>query len=147
MDPLRGVSLLVRRRGGCSPFRTACRTIGGMPHPAALIDELANELSTWPGVRLERRTDGAAVVRYRESELGVLYRDRGIAELPFLRSEHDLLVEHGDAEPAELTTGDSGVTHGVHGPSDLSAALELFDRRYRDVRGEDQPYSSQDPGF
>jgi hypothetical protein len=23
--------------------------------------------------------------------------------------------------------------------------LELFDRRYRDVRGEDDPYSSQDP--
>jgi len=25
--------------------------------------------------------------------------------------------------------------------------LELFDRRYRDVRGEDDPYSSQDPGY
>jgi hypothetical protein len=24
--------------------------------------------------------------------------------------------------------------------------LELFDRRYRDLRGEDDPYSSQDPG-
>jgi len=25
--------------------------------------------------------------------------------------------------------------------------LELFDRRYREVRGEDEPYSSQDPDY
>jgi len=25
--------------------------------------------------------------------------------------------------------------------------LDLFDRRYRDVRGEDSPYSSEDPGY
>jgi hypothetical protein len=28
---------------------------------------------------------------------------------------------------------------------DVTAVLELFDRRYRDVRGEDEPYSSEDP--
>jgi hypothetical protein len=27
----------------------------------------------------------------------------------------------------------------------VTAVLELFDRRYRDLRGEDDPYSSQDP--
>ena len=37
------------------------------------------------------------------------------------------------------------VRHAVHGPSDVTAVLELFDRRYRDVRGEEAPYSSQDP--
>jgi hypothetical protein len=50
-----------------------------------LVDEVANELATWPGVRIERRQDGAALVRYEHSELGVLYPDRGVAELPFLR--------------------------------------------------------------
>jgi hypothetical protein len=110
----------------------------------ALVDEVANELATWPGIRIERRSDGAALVRYEHAELGVLYPDRGIAELPFLGVEHDELLEHGDAEPAALPDS-SGVSHGVHGPSDVTAVLELFDRRYREVRGEDEPYSSQDP--
>jgi hypothetical protein len=114
-------------------------------HTEALIDELANELATWPGVRIERRGDGAAVVRYERSELGVLYADRGLVELPFEAVEYDELVEHGDAEPAGATPDLAGVSHEVHGPSDVTAALELFDRRYRDVRGDDPPFSSADP--
>jgi Family of unknown function (DUF5519) len=113
---------------------------------SAFVDEIANELNTWPGVHVERRTDGAALVRYERVELGVLYRDRGIAELPVLGAERDELVERGDAEPAELAAPDDlGVTHDLRGPSDVTAVLELFDRRYRDVRGEDDPYSSEDP--
>jgi hypothetical protein len=116
-----------------------------VPRPAPLVDEIANELSTWPGVRIERRADGAALVCYERSELGVLYRDRGLAELPFLLSEHDELIESGEAEPAETTPESTGVSHGIHGPADVTEVLELFDRRYRDVRGEGAPYSSQDP--
>jgi Family of unknown function (DUF5519) len=115
-----------------------------VPRASAFIDEIANELNTWPGVRIERREDGAALVRYERLELGILYRDRGVAELPFLGDEHDELIEHGDAEPAESTPESSGVSHSLRGPSDVTAVLELFDRRYRDVRGEDEPYSSQD---
>jgi hypothetical protein len=37
---------------------------------SAFVDEIASELVTWPGVRIERREDGAAVVRYEHSELG-----------------------------------------------------------------------------
>ncbi len=116
-----------------------------MSHSAALVDEIANELATWPGVRIERRDDGAALVRYEQSELGVLYIERGVAELPFQGIEHDDLIEHGDAEPADATERSHGISHDVHGPSDVTAVLELFDRRYREVRGEDAPYSSQDP--
>ncbi len=116
-----------------------------MAHPAALVDEIANELDTWPGVRIARAPDGGALVRYEDVELGVLYRDRGVVELPFLGAEYEELIEHGDAEPAAGVTDSSGVVHGVHGPADVTAVLELFDRRYRDVRGEDEPYSSQDP--
>jgi hypothetical protein len=116
-----------------------------MSHAAPLVDEIANELATWPGVRIERGSDGAALVRYQHSELGVLYRERGVAELPVLGPEHDELIEHGDAEPADVTPDSTGISHAVHGPSDVTAVLELFDRRYRDVRGEDEPYSSQDP--
>ena len=112
-----------------------------MTRSEALVDEVANELATWPGVRIERQSDGTAVVRYETSELGVLDPQRGIVELPVLAPEHDELLEHGDAEP-DLDAG--GVSHDVHGPLDVAAALELFDRRYRDVRGEDEPYSSQD---
>ena len=115
-----------------------------MARSAALVDEIANELSTWPGVHLERRDDGVTVVRYEHSELGVLYRDRGAAELPFLGPERDELIERGDAGPADVTTESIGVSHAVHGPADMTAVLELFDRRYREIRGEDAPYSSQD---
>jgi hypothetical protein len=112
-----------------------------VPH-SALIDELANELATWPGVRIERRQDGAALVVYEHVELGVLHPSRALAELPVLDAEHDELIEEGEAEP-DADSG--GVSHEVHGPSDVTAVLELFDRRYRDVRGEDDPYSSEDP--
>jgi hypothetical protein len=116
-------------------------------HASALVDEIANELDTWPGVRIERRPDGAALVRYEELdvELGVLDPDRGVAELRFPSQEHDELVERGDAEPADPTPASDVVSHDVEGPSDVTAVLDLFDRRYRDVRGQDEPYSSQDP--
>ena len=118
-----------------------------MARSAPLVDEIANELATWPGVRIERRADGAAVVRYERSELGILHRDRGVVELPVLDVEHDELIEHGEAEPDLVTPGSSGVSHDVHGPADVTEVLELFDRRYRDVRGEGEPYSSADPGY
>lgn len=117
-----------------------------MPRSEALIDEIANELATWPGVHIERRTDGVALVRYERSTLGLLYPERGVAELLVLDPEHDELIEKGEAEPAELTPASSGVSHDVHGPADVTAVLELFDRRYRDVRGEDDPYTSEDKG-
>lgn len=118
-----------------------------MADVSAFVDEVANELATWPGVQIERRADGAAAVRYEHSELGVLYPDRGLAELPVLEREQNVLVEHGDAEPAEQATGSAGVVHSIRGPADITEVLALFDRRYRDVRGEDDPYSSQDPGY
>ena len=115
---------------------------------SAFVDEIANELNTWPGVHIERRADGAAAVLYEDNELGVLYPHRGLAELPVLGRERDDLVQHGDAEPAELSLPDDvGVSHDLRGPSDVTAVLELFDRRYRDVRGESGPYTSEDPGW
>jgi Family of unknown function (DUF5519) len=120
-------------------------TIRVVPRSAALVDEVANELATWPGVRIERRADGAAVVRYERSELGVLHHDRGVVELPFLEPEHDELIERGEAEPDLVAPDSAGVSHDLHGPADVTEVLELFDRRYRDVRGEGDPYSSDDP--
>jgi hypothetical protein len=111
---------------------------------AALVDEIANELDTWPGVRIERRSDGAGLVRYERLELGVLYPDRGVVELRFSPPEYRELVERGDAPPADSMPDSDVVSHGVHGPSDVTAVLALFDRRYRELRGEDDPYSSQD---
>jgi Luciferase len=115
-----------------------------VPHSAAFVDEIAGELSTWPGVHVERRADSAIHVRYERSELGKLYPDRGAAELPFVGAELDELIEEGEGEGADVTPASTGVRHDVHGPADVTAVLELFDRRYREVRGEDDPYSSQD---
>ena len=118
-----------------------------MARSDALIDEVANELAMWPGIRIERRADGAALVRYQHAQLGVLYPGRGLAELSVLEVEHDELIEHGEAEPAVSSPQSSGVSHQLEGPSDVSAVLDLFDRRYRDIRGEDEPYSSEDPEY
>ena len=117
-----------------------------MPRAAAFVDEVANELDTWPGVHIERRGDGAAVVMYERLELGVLDRDRGVAELGVSHPEHEALIEHGDAEPDRSMPYSDAVSHDLRGPSDVTAVLALFDGRYRDLRGEDDPYSSQDPG-
>lgn len=115
-----------------------------MPHPE-LVDEIANELLTWPGVSIERRSPTVVIARYETLELGVLDRDRGVVELGFSPQERDALVEQGEAEPAAPVFQGEVVSHDVRGPSDVTAALELFDRRYRDLRGADEPYSSQDP--
>jgi hypothetical protein len=109
------------------------------------VDEIANELDTWPGVAIERRPDGAAVVRYERLELGILDHERGTATLTFSRAEHDELVERGDAQPADPSPASREVIHHVAGASDVTEVLALFDRRYRDLRGEDEPYSSEDP--
>jgi hypothetical protein len=112
---------------------------------APLVDEIANELATWPGVRIERRDDGAGVVLYERVEFGLLDRDRGVVELRVSHAEHDQLIEHGSADPDESGPASDLVSHPVEGPSDVTEVLELFDRRYRDLRGEDAPYTSQDP--
>jgi hypothetical protein len=113
---------------------------------SALVDELAGELDTWPGVRIERGAREELVVLYEQVELGVLDREQAVAELRFSATERDALVEHGDAEPAEPVLGGENVSHALRGPADLTMVLELFDRRYRDVRGEDDPFSSRDSG-
>lgn len=114
-----------------------------MASESALIDEVANELVTWPGVRIERRADGAALVLYEDLELGALDVGRQVAELPFKEVERDELVEHGDAEAVDWSPAATGVTHPVRGPSDVTKVLELFDQRYRDLRGEEPTPADQ----
>lgn len=114
-----------------------------MSHWSAQVDEVANEIATWPGIAIERRDDGAAVIRYEHLELGLLHLERGVAELPEPGAERDELIERGWAEPADGSP--HAVAHDVHGPSDIAAVLELFERRYREARGEGEPPSFQDP--
>ena len=114
-----------------------------MSRATALVDEIASELASWPGVNIEQISQSAAIVRYEDLELGVLDRERGLADLSFSDLERDELVEHGDAEPSDSMP--ESVSHDIHGPADITAVLGLFDRRYRDLRGEDDPYSTEDP--
>jgi len=112
----------------------------------ALVDEVANELETWPGVRIERVSEREVIVHYEQLQLGVLDSEHATAELRFSKAERDELVEHGDAEPIASLAYPDVVAHEINGPSDVTAVLELFDRRYRDLRGEDEPYTSRDSG-
>ncbi|HUA10900.1 MAG TPA: luciferase family protein [Solirubrobacteraceae bacterium] len=102
-----------------------------MSHAGPLVDEVANELATWPGVRIERGADDTAVVLYDDVELGVLDRAGASAELNVTGVERDELVEHGEGSDDAV-----GVSHDIRGPSDVTAVLELFDGRYREIRGE-----------
>jgi Family of unknown function (DUF5519) len=116
-----------------------------MAHPAELVDELANELDSWPGVRIENAGPDDARVFYEQYEFGILRRDAGIAELHVSHAEHEELIEDEQAQPRDPDPASNWVRHSVEGPSDVTAVLELFDRRYRDLRGDDAPYSSEDP--
>ena len=109
------------RAGRSRPDAGYDRAMSDVP---ALVDEIANELDTWPGVHIERRADGAAVIRYEELELGALDLDRGVAELRFSRPVHDELVERGDAEAADSAPDSDRVLHGIAGPADVTAVLE-----------------------
>ena len=116
-----------------------------MSDAAALVDEIVSELGAWPGVHAERQSEDLVLVRYEQLELGLLDRDRGVAALHFSPAERVELVEHGDVDPSSPSHGSENVSHNIRGPSDVVAVLELFGRRYRDLRGEDDPYGSQDP--
>ena len=105
-----------------------------MSRATAFVDEVANELDTWPGVRIERRGDGAAVVFYERLVLGILDRGRGLAELGVSHPEHDDLIEHGDTKADPSRPYADAVSHDLRGPSDVTAVLDLFDRQFTLMR-------------
>jgi len=51
--------------------------MGAWPTRLRSSTRVANELDTWPGLRIEQRSDGVSVVRYHHAELGLLYAGRG----------------------------------------------------------------------
>lgn len=119
-----------------------------MPHAAELVDELANELETWPGVRIVNAGPDEARVVYEQIEFGILRRESGIAELHESHGEHEELIDEQLADPDDADPASNWVRHSVEGPSDLTRVLELFDSRYRDLTGDDESsFSSEDPGF
>ena len=114
-----------------------------MSDHSVLADEVANELATWPGVRIERTGGEDVLVRYDHATLGVLHPQQGVVELREPEVDREAMVAHGDALPDESLP--SAVEHELRGPSDVTAVLALFEQRYRGVRGEEPPFSSQDP--
>ena len=119
-------------------------TIQNVPGADAFIEEIVSEMDSWPGVHAERRSQELIVLLYEQLELGALDRRSGVAMLHFAPAEREDLVERGDAEPVYPSQTDANVSHELRGPADVEAVLELFRRRYRDLRGEDDPFSSQD---
>ena len=68
-----------------------------MTDVSAIVDDVANELATWPGVHIERRADGAAVVRYENP----LYMAEDAAAADLLAGGRlQLGVSRGSPEPA-----------------------------------------------
>jgi hypothetical protein len=65
-----------------------------------------------------------------------------VAELRFLPGSRGLVEP---ATPAGRPAPESDVVRPTSGAVGRDRGARLFDRRYRDLRGEDDPYGSQDP--
>ena len=116
-----------------------------MPDVSAFVDEVASELNMWPGVRIE----GARTVppcAHEQLELGVLTETAASpscpSSVPSTTSSSSTATPRRP-RPLPIPTG-SATTCTTFG---RGRRAELFDRRYRDVRGEGNPYSSEDLEF
>ena len=57
-----------------------------------------------------------------------------------------VVITGGNLTNANVSAGNGNQQiQNASAASQITEVLELFDRRYREVRGEDPPYSSEDP--
>jgi ketosteroid isomerase-like protein len=104
---------------------------------AALVDEIANELDSWPGVRIERRSDGAAPIDNGGSEDAVSQANvelvrrvyeafgRGDVDALFAAMEPDIEWDESEGMPyGGVYRGREAIVENVFGP--ILADVEEF---------------------
>jgi hypothetical protein len=92
--------------------------------------DIVDEVSSWPGVTLERGRFGSARFMVGRRELGHLHGSATL-DVPLPRRVKEELIGRGDAEVHPFAPADSGwVRIGVEAAADRERALALLRERY-----------------
>jgi hypothetical protein len=87
---------------------------------------IEREVASWEGVTTAPHRFGGVEFRLGRRELGHLHGDR-LADLPFVRTIRDMLVETGRARPHHVVPDSGWVTIPL---DDADAVIELFRLSY-----------------
>src|ERR671927_1191748 len=99
----------------------------------SVADAITAAVSSWEGVTTHPHRFGGVEFRLGKRELGHLHGDR-LADLPFVRTIRDMLVETGRAEPHHVLPDSGWVSKRIASPEDADEVIELFRLSYERAR-------------
>ena len=94
---------------------------------------IEREVAGWEGVTTAPHRFGGVEFRLGKRELGHLHGDR-LADLPFVRTIRDMLVETGRAEPHHVMPDSGWVSKHIRSAEDADEVIELFRLSYERAR-------------
>jgi hypothetical protein len=99
------------------------------------VKDIRTEVESWDGVTVHPHRFGGVEFRLGRRELGHLHGDPpALADLPFVRTIRDMLVETGRALPHHVLPDSGWVTKPIESDEDAVEALELFRLSYERAR-------------
>jgi hypothetical protein len=93
------------------------------------LDELTNQLSSWPEVSVHPHRFGGREFRFRSAEIGHVHVG-GIVDIPFPRSIRDELLKNGLAQNHHWVPNSGWITFHIQKSGDLNRALWLMRLSY-----------------
>jgi hypothetical protein len=93
------------------------------------LKRLEDELSTWPGISVHPHRFGGREFRLGRAEVGHVHTG-GIADIPFTRAVHDVLLAEGLAQEHRWVPDSGWVTFRMRTEQDLEHAFWLFRLSY-----------------
>jgi hypothetical protein len=93
---------------------------------------IEREVGGWEGVSVHPHRFGGVEFRLGKRELGHLHAKQ--ADLPFVRTIRDMLVETGRAEPHHVLPDSGWVSKRIRSPADADEVIELFRLSYERAR-------------
>ena len=94
---------------------------------------IEREVASWDGVTTAPHRFGGVEFRLGKRELGHLHGDR-LADLPFVRTIRDMLVETGRAEPHHVMPDSGWVSKRIRSQHDVDEVIDLFRLSYERAR-------------
>ena len=93
---------------------------------------IEREVGGWEGVSVHPHRFGGVEFRLGKRELGHLHRE--IADLPFVRTIRDMLVEIGRAQPHHVLPDSGWVSRRIENAEDVDEVIALFRLSYERAR-------------